>query len=36
VADCLSAEEEAVELQKILQSQPGEGPIDREEMMEIM
>lgn len=35
-ADCLSAEEEAADLQKIMQAKPGEIPIDRDEMMEMM
>jgi hypothetical protein len=34
--ECLSPEDEAAELQRIMQGAPGEAPPDREEMMEIM
>jgi hypothetical protein len=35
-AECLSAEEEAAELQRIMQGAPGEAPPTREDMMEIL
>lgn len=35
-AECLTPEEEAMELQRIMQSGPGEIPPDREEIMEML